>query len=94
MKTNLGLDLEILEEALELVHEADPVAVRDDAVLADHEGVVRGHVVGHEAVVGAGHLECQGGLLVLIVIKQNVLPHSETFSNAQMVEQCTLLSLE
>ena len=77
-----------------MVHEADPVAVRDHAVLADHQGVVRRHVVGHEAVVGAGHLECQGGLLVLIVIKQNVLPHSKTFSNAQMVEQCTLLSLE
>ena len=94
MKTNLGLDLEILEEALELVHEADPVAVRDHAILADHEGVVRGHVVGHKAVVGAGHLECQCGLLVLIVIKQNVLPHPETFSNAEMVEKCTLLGLE
>ena len=76
------------------MHEADPVAVRDHAVLADHQGVVRCHVVRHEAVVGAGHLERQGGLLVLIVIKENVLAHPEAFSDAKMVEKCTLLSLE
>ena len=92
--TNLRLDLEIFEEAFELVHEADPVAVGDHAVLADHQGVVGGHVVGHEAVVGARHLERQGGLLVLIVIQENVLSHPEAFSDAKMVEQRTLLSLE
>ena len=76
-----------------MVHEADPVAVRDHAVLANHQGVVRRHVVGHEAVVGAGYLERQGALLVLIVIEQNVLAHPEAFSDAKMVEKCTLLSL-
>ena len=88
------MDLEVLEEALELIHEADPVAVRHDAVLANHQGVVRGEVVRHEAVVGAGHLERQGALLVLVVIEENVLAHPKAFSDAKMVEKCTLLSLE
>ena len=51
-------------------------------------------MVGHEAVVGAGHLERQGTLFVLVVIEENVLAHPETFSDAKMVEKCTLLSLE
>lgn len=77
-----------------MVHEADPMAVGHHAVLADHQGVVRGHVIGHEAVVCARHLERQGGLLILIVIEENVLSHPEAFPDAKMVEQRTLLSLE
>ena len=62
------MNFQIFEESFELVDEADSVAVRDYAVLADHERVVGGQVVGHEAVVGAGHLQGQRRLLVLVMV--------------------------
>ena len=50
-------------------------------------------MVGDKVVVGTGELEGKGGLLVHIMVQEDVLPHTKTFPDSKMVKQGTLLHL-
>ena len=60
-----------------------------------HQAIVRGgQLVGDEAVAGAGEFERPGGLLVHVVVEEDVLPHAEALPHPEVVEQCALLDLK
>ena len=78
---------------VKLGDKTDPHVVRDNiGRLSDEQGVI-GQVVGDKVVVGTGELEGKGGLLVHIMVQEDVLPHTKTFPDSKMVKQGTLLHL-
>ena len=79
----------------QFVDETEPhVVVDGPGRVREDEGVVWREVVRDKAVVGAGELQLLRGLLVGVVIQQNVLLHPKVLSESELVKESDLLDLQ